>query len=174
MTQLPKVEARPKMVLFREPIEEMTQYHAGLQETLETQIHPRFPWRCKCTLDNGRYFLIHHSDNFPPWYHSSGAKILYEVYDIKYWFDGLEYLSEYNTWYGDFEIHVFLLWSVLSIFFFCVSLLALHRKSMKSTLEIFTRKDGRCLWWIFWFWIFTALEVWVGFSLAWVTCWYHI
>lgn len=57
-----------------------------------------------------------------------GAKILYEVYDIKYWFDGLEYLSEYNTWYGDFEIHVFLLWSVLSIFFFCVSLLALHRK----------------------------------------------
>lgn len=57
-----------------------------------------------------------------------GAKILYEVYDIKYWFEGLEYLSEYNTWYGDFEIHVFLLWSVLSIFFFCVSLLALHRK----------------------------------------------
>lgn len=128
MTQLPKVQARPKMVLFREPIEEMTQHHAGLQETLETQIHPRFPWRCKCTLDNGRYFLIHHSDNFPPWYHSSGAKILYEVYDIKYWFDGLEYLSEYNTWYDDFEIHVFLLWSVLSIFFFGVSLLVLHRK----------------------------------------------
>lgn len=126
MTQLPKVEARPKMVLFREPIEEMTQYHAGLQETLETKIHPRFPWRCKCTLDNGRYFHIHHSDNFPPWYHYSGQRFYMKF--IKYWFDGLEYLSEYNTWYGDFEIHVFLLWSVLSIFFFCVSLLALHRK----------------------------------------------
>lgn len=117
---------------------------------------------------------IHHSDNFPPWYHYSGQRFYmkFTILNIDLMvlniylsiILGMVILRYMYFFFGQFSLSSF----------FCVSLLALHRKSMKSTLEIFTRKDGRCLWWIFWFWIFTALEVWVGFSLAWVTCWYHI
>lgn len=106
----------------------MTQYHAGLQETLETQIHPRFPWRCKCTLDNGRYFHIHHSDNFPPWYHYSGQRFYmkFTILNIDLMvlniylsiILGMVILRYMYFFFGQFSLSSF----------FCVSLLALHRK----------------------------------------------